>query len=327
MATVVGMHGDKGNHLERCGPVTGVTGLSGGVAIVPSSEQVRFPRANLYDRQVSKPFRFLSGLEDTNKLDVDDFIRFDFNVVDNGGFERTIDPLTGLPVTLDGWTEHSEGAGNVCSETTVAGQFNGGARALKMVIASTSGQASRRKDVKVRSGEYVNITVALRGDGTRVSRFKVQILETKQWVLSDGTLTTTETDFATQTAATYATIRTSTPALMPAFTASRSDLLTLRLQPYLNGDAVGEGFADDIYVWPSTDFLSVHGHNIDPRITVELRRDDAAFAGSGVVSGPFTIGDSHAGGTAPLRADPATSAVGGTLEGGVPLVIYQPSFF
>lgn len=263
--------GDLMNHLERCGGVTGNIGLAGGVGIVTSSASSLYPKTYLYDRWASNPFLF-------NAAAADDNITIDLNLVTNGGFESGV----------TGWTDSSVGASNAGSAEAVI--FNDGAGALKLTVTTTGGsnKAERYRDITVRAGEYLNPSVALRGDGTRTVRARLYIPSTGQYVTSAGALTTTPTDFATRSTATFATTA-GTEVRMPTFAVARRDTFTLRLIVYMDGSAAGVGYADSFYVWPSVDFFSLAGHNIDPVVTVQLNRDTAAFAGAGTLEQAVTV--------------------------------------
>lgn len=208
-------------------------------------------------------------------------VTIDLSQVTNGGGEAA---------TMDGWTQNNVGASNVV--TNVDTQFNSGARAFKLTVVTTGGSNKTEfyQDVAAKAGYRMNVTVALRGDGTRTVRARVIIPATGQYVTSGGSLTTTPTDFATRTLASWATTAP-VSFTMPAYSQGVPyGEYAVRLLAYMDGSAAGEGFVDDFYLWPSTDVAAVLGHDITPAVTAfELRRDTAAFAGAGTLeSGAFS---------------------------------------
>jgi len=187
---------------------------------------------------------------------------------------------------LNNWTDASVGASNACTKTTVAGEFNSGAAAMKMTVATTGGSnlAGRYQDVTVRAGERVNFTCAIRGDSTRTARVKIQNRQTQSYLTSGGAWQAGATDYATRSTNTYSTSGP-TSFTVESPTTYRPDLqtFTLRITCYVDGSSAGSGYVDDVYLWPSADTLACIGHNFDPGVSFEVRRDTAAFAGAGTV--------------------------------------------
>jgi len=74
-------------------------------------------------------------------------------------------------------------------------------------------------------------------------------------------------DFVARSQATY--LETKVLGLrMEPMPSRRPDLaiMTLRLEPYMDGSVAGSAFVDSFYLWPSTDLVSAHGHNLDPQL-------------------------------------------------------------
>lgn len=252
------------NNLER---MSGTPTLS-------ASADANNPATNLYARVPSSPLVIGSAATDLT-------ITFDQNETTNGGFE------TASPA-LDGWTEASVGASNVTARTTTAGEFNAGAAGMKMTIATTgaSNLAGRYTDEPVRAGETVYLTGALRGDGTVTARIQVRNLDTGKYLTSGGAWQAAATDWYTRSTATYATQGPSA-VVIESLPTGQYELasMTLRILCYVDGSATGDGFVDDVYLWPASDFISIHGHNLTPRVAVQIRRSTDNFAGSDTQEG------------------------------------------
>ncbi len=233
--------------------------------VTSSSADSDWPLTSLYNYRPASEFRF-------NAAAADDYVELDSNVVSNGGFETS---------TLSGWTDGSVGASNAISEE--GSIVDGGAKAMKLTL-TTSGSSNHTtgyQDIEARAGERWNFSAALRGDGTVSARLRIYIVEAGRWLSSDlTTWASTAQDVDTVSAASYAT-HTGTFTLPSMATLQRATV-TLRVS-IVAAEASGSGaaYADDVYFWPSWDFVSVHGHNLAiPGITVQLRESTDAFSGS-----------------------------------------------
>ena len=250
--------GDLANALERS--ITAPT---------PSpAADTNFAVTALKDRIPSSAFRFGS-------LTADPTLTFDLNIVTNE------DMVLNAGGNVSSWTEANTGTGNVTYDAT---GDEAGAPGMKFV--SGTGTAVAYQDITARAGEKVNWTVALKGDGTRAVALRVFNRNTgKYW--TGSAWSATPTDLATRTTATFATSSGSfTIESAPAYRADLQ-LMTLRVTIQV-ATASGTCFADSCYLWPSVDFVSVHGHNIDPVISLELRRDSAAFGDAGTLEATIT---------------------------------------
>lgn len=250
--------GDLANALERI--ITAPT---------PSpTADTNFAVTALYDRIPSSAFRFGS-------LTADPTLTFDLNIVTNG------DMVLNSGGNVSSWTEANTGTGDVTYDAT-----GGESAGAGMKFVSGTGTAVAYQDITARAGERLSWTVGLKGDGTRAVALRVFNRQTgKYW--TGSAWSATPTDLATRTTATFAT---STGALtVESAPAYRPDLQLMTLRVTLQvTTASGTCYADNCYVWPSVDIVSVHGHNIDPVISLELRRDTAAFAGAGTLEATIT---------------------------------------
>jgi len=128
----------------------------GTVSISPSAASVS-DAANLYDGDPGCPLLFsATGAGDA---------KVDCNALTNPGFETS---------TLSGWTSNDGGfSPGTSSQTTTAGEFRSGSKALKLTGPSPGGQAARYQTITVRPGEYRKATFYIKGDATAVVYLKL----------------------------------------------------------------------------------------------------------------------------------------------------------
>lgn len=229
------------------------------------------PATRLYDDEPGSVGRFGS-------ISADQTITADHNLVTNG------DMVGNSGGNLTTWVESNTGTGDVTYDAT-GGKSGGAGMKLNNPAASTS---SAYQDIRVRAGERLVITAELKGGGANAVRLRIQNLQTGNYLTGALAWQAAATDVFTETGAAFATKGPSafTVESSPTY---RPDLqvMTLRIT-ILNDTASTTMFADDIYLWPSTDLVAVCWHNIDPRISLELRRDSAAFAGAGTLEATIT---------------------------------------
>lgn len=234
--------------------------------VTSSSASSLFPLASLWNEFPSSVFKF-------NAAAADDYIECDGDIVQDGDFEDGI----------DGWTEDCVGGGNTTSlEETL---FDTGSKALKLTLAahgSGAYYASRYKDLQCRAGERLNFSVRLRGDGVVSARLRLYIVEAGLYLDSDlTTWTTSAVDVDSVSAAGYASH--TGQITLPGMSTLRLPEVTLRLSVVAQESAsTGAAYADNIFLWPSWNFVSVHGHNLGP-VAMELRESTDAFGASDVL--------------------------------------------
>lgn len=257
--TLLYLAGDQLNALE--------TLLSG--AVTSTSEDSDYPLSHLYAEpgiyQPSRPFRF-------NAIAADLHVTWDLQRVTNGDFE------TG---TLDGWTDASTGTGSTDKEASIV---NGGTGALKCSGGAGPGVGQRYQDVTVRTGSYFKIAAQLRGDGSASARCRVQCLQTgRYW---DGAAWGAADDLDAESGAAYR-------AMAETFQIETWDavggvpLVTLRIWFLCNEN--GDGYVDDVELYEGLNWLSIHGHNLTPVISPQLRSSTDAFSASDDLEATLTI--------------------------------------
>lgn len=252
--------GDKVNHIEQAETIT------------VSSEDTLFPKENLFDQLPSKVFKF-------NTAAADDKATADLNILFNGGYETW--SLTNVP---DSWTDESGGSSTLSEETTIKSE---GTSALKLNAASGS-IAKAQQDITVLSGQAMSITVDVRGDGgTNAVIIRIQDRETAKYLDNAGAWQTSATDFVNRNTASFAT--TTTTFTVETYATTLRHQVTLRCTAELSGAGGAQvGYVDAFYVWPHSDFASVHGHNLGSNIDLELRSSINNFTGDDTDRGSFT---------------------------------------
>jgi hypothetical protein len=239
------MTGEKFNQLEDA------------ISITPTTENVLFPKENLYSQDQGEVFRF-------NTVGTDDVVTVDLNKIINGTFETWTE--SDVP---DDWTDESTGTGALSEETTIV---NSGSSALKLVGAGASDIAICQQELQVLSGKVLTIEGAIRGDGVDSVNIQVRCLETGKYLNSSNTWQTAVTSVATRSTASY-NLETST-FTMDDFSTTGRHLLTLQIQIYTEGTGYADGFA----LWQHWNFASIHGHNLGSMITPEIRSSTDDFS-------------------------------------------------
>lgn len=252
--------GEYGNKLERA-------------TLTSTSADSLAPLSRLVIGRPCKPFRFAAaGADDSITADLDiacSWFDEDGVLQKNGGFEDG----------LDGWTDASVGASNVATvEETL---FHEGAKAAKITLA-TAGAGNHctiypTEDLVIRTGEEVNVKVALRGDGTIYSRFRVYIPELGLYLQSDGTWTSSVTDLWTELTTGYV-VKGPLTFTVPSFATTNRGTVTVRLIALAaEASNTGTAYVDDVRCWPSWDAAAFHGVAYGP-VDVELRSSDDGFS-------------------------------------------------
>lgn len=236
------------NHLSR-GTVTQTVGSTASL----------YPLTNLYNRRPDKPWRCngVGSAVPTNTFKIDTLL------LTNADFETYSSGFTG-------WTSSVTGTGAIADEGSLV---HAGSHAAKFVPGN--GTAYLYQDVTVRSGEIIYVYAWLRGDGTGAVDVRLQLLETGQYYAS-GAWSTTPGDWATRTTASYA--QSQEAVTIPAYTATLRDTLTLRVR--IGCDDAGQvAYVDDASVTLGVDWLSIHGHNLDPSSTIAVTSswDDSSY--------------------------------------------------
>ena len=238
--------------------------LEGAASITTSSESSLFEKWRLVDREPGSIFRFASaGAND--RIDID--LSRDFN----GGFEGAFD--NGVP---EKWTDASNGTGALEEETAEV-HTGGSTKALRLNGGGSGNEAVAKVQIKVLSGWAMTLQGYLRGDGTDAATMRAKILETGQYLQSDGTLSSSEVDFGSESGSAY--VEQNASFTVPGFSSTQRHSVTLEIE--LRNDGDGLAYADDIALWPHWNFVSLHHHNLGANIAPTVSSDAAAdFSGA-----------------------------------------------
>lgn len=227
------------NHLTR-------------TATAPSMDPVAlslFPALNLYDNRSSKPAIYSVAQNDST-------IRFDLDIVTGGSFESTGD--------VDAWSVL--GVGTLTAGGGGPGAYEGaGTMTVTPDFGGSAIEAIAYEDVTVRSGEELTFTAAAASGATSGTAIvKVRNRQTGKWLRgSDMTWTSSESTILSTTATSefdFESVLFSVESLDTCIT----DTVTLRIYLTTTGT---EGYFDAVHLWPSINWVSIHGHNIPPFIT------------------------------------------------------------
>ncbi len=254
--SLIFLAGEKLNILEQAATVTPS----------PAADSL-FPVTNLCAGTPQEPFQFSATASAST-------ITTDLNIVLNSGLE---DWTTGDP---DNWEKEENGSSAVTEETSLV---NGGSSAAKLTSVSNA-DVLIYQDLTCLAGWRVNLEAALRGDGSVPVRLRIRCLETGKYYTSGGSWTTTPTDYATRTTASYAD--TTVTLSLDDWEITLLHQVTLRLEFAVT--ETGVGYVDDVHAWPSWDFGSVHHHNIGANVTIQLRSSTDNFSSSDVLKATMT---------------------------------------
>lgn len=244
-------------------PLVVVDNLAEVGTLSSSSASTYRPLANLAVRDGSRPFQFAAAA-------ADDYVHLDLNDPSLDGFEGA---------TLL-WTDTSAGASNTAALAT--DQKNAGAKSMKLHYATAGATAYARGQfdiTNVPAGQRRNLNCALRGDATLTVHLYAFIPECGLYLdPATQTWTATPTDFASRSAATWATTAAVT-FVMPTrvtYPVCRRRRMTLRLVAYVqHASSTGDAWVDDVYCWPSVDFVGFHSHDLGSVSVVWQTSDDA----------------------------------------------------
>lgn len=250
--SIVLLAGDKMNVWNR-GTLTVSTG------------HADFPGSNLADGRPSRPWRAAALASDILLTCDGDILVTDGEHV--GKFDTA--------AHLAAWT----GTGTLSLETT---DFATGPGAG--LLTSAGSAATRTYVVTVRAGERLTVAAKARG-GTAAGIVRVRNRKTGSYLTSAGAWQASSADYVNQSGASYAS--TSNVVTVESFPSPCLEP-TADLEIVLTQSGAGTSYYDDIYVFPSFDWMSVHGHNIDNHVAAEFRSSTDAFSASDTLEATLT---------------------------------------
>jgi hypothetical protein len=230
-----------------------------------------FPVAGLADGYTEVPFMFGSAGTDST-------LTWDFNVITNGNMAGN----SGGNLTT--WVESNTGTGDVAYDATGGVSSSPG---MKLSTGTTS-TASAYQDISVRPGEELTLVAQLKSQTGKTIRLRVQNRHSMKWLSSAGAWQAAQTDVFTETGTSFvAKTKTFSVEAFAALLWPTLFNITLRIIIATDDSSVTGVWADQVYCWPSWSWFSIHGHDLPPQISVDLRRSTDNFAASdvSVVSG------------------------------------------
>lgn len=257
MSAALLMTGRRPNLLARARVVT------------VSSQDTKYPVENIYNNDPATPFRFGSaGTDVVITGDLAAYTNGDFEIFSAGQFT--------------GWSVFGPGA----VAQTASGQ-GGSTSALSIQRGATLTYEYR--DVSVRAGEEWRLDGwGRRGAvGTATATIRIQNRATGKYLTSGGAWQVAVADLYTNATTTY------TNALLTFIVESaalcQADEVPLRLELMAigGGASTDTAFFDNVWMWPTWDYVSAHGHNIPPGFIVpEIHSSTDNFSGSDTTEAP-----------------------------------------
>ncbi len=231
-----------------------------------------FPLSRAADGQPDQVFIFPA-------IAANDYIQADINQLLNSLFELW---TGGSP---DSWVVDVTGDGAV-SEHTGANVVSGSGLQLD---SNTTGTAAVYQDILMRSGESFEVNLfGMTSDAGHAFQVSIQNLITGNYLTSGGAWQVTPISMIVNTATSLTMV--TRQHVLESFSVTRSHIVPIRIR--LNQDGTGANIThnyDNVLIYPGVNFASVHGHNIDPKMTVELHSDDNAAFSSPTDHGDFTV--------------------------------------
>ncbi len=253
--------------------------LMGRGLVYVSDEDENYLRAGLYDDDPAVPYRAADIREDGwIKVDLNQ-VRDPADDADVGGFEVFNGNFP------KGWTPFTTGGGAL----GVALFPHSGAMALSCGVSASGGSAGVAMEITARAGETLTLnTWMMSATGGGIARVRIQNKRTGKY-LAKGGWQVAPTDCQTETAPTAYVNHVKT-FTVEGYDACQADEVTLALRLYTDTTG-GVVYFDDVYLYPGVNFFSMHGHNIEPRISVlwQYSATDTAVE----APAPYTLISSH----------------------------------
>lgn len=225
-----------------------------GTGVAASSSHSLYPASGLVDGDPTHPWIAASSGVTNAALTVDLAVAHGESP---GGYESGYAAIG---------EDRSSGGGSLANEASIV---HGGSGALKM-LAGAGGVGRHVTTHTVRPGETWRYSAWLRGDGTGSARLRVYDPITGLWWVS-GAWQASEGDVAARSTATWAEY---TGAItIDDYDAHQVREFSLEVHTVCS-DSGQVGYADDLYLWPAWDLVSLHGHNWPPALGCEVSGSD-----------------------------------------------------
>ena len=240
-----------------------------GATVTPSpAADALFPVAALYDRDPGTIFKFGS-------LTADPTITLDLGETPpNGDFEDAF--VGGLPTAAWGKTSGATLTRNASTPRSGAG------------CLQASGDLAEYGyfDLAAHAGAAFIFQAAARTvGGNCLAQVRVRNLHTGSMLKSDGTWSATPIEFLSTSATSYSFSSQAATVETPE---SGPSVMTLRVELVCHNQGGDTPLYDDVALFFGVDFASLHGHNLDPLVVVELRSSTDGFSGSNTLEATLT---------------------------------------
>lgn len=234
-----------------------------------------YPISRIADGRPSQMYLFATAA-------ADDYVQADISQLLNGDLE---DWTSGAP---DSFTVAVSGTGAVTEETTGA-KVVGGAGSGAKLANGASGTAESYQDLEVLSGEPIQFRASgLTSNADSPAEIECQNLQTGLYLNTSGTWQAGQTNCLETTSTSL--VQVSNTFAVESFLTTRSHSVTLRFRMHMDAAAASrEHNWDGLEVIPGVNLASVHGHNLDAKITAELHSDDASDFSGVTDHGDFTV--------------------------------------
>jgi hypothetical protein len=232
-------------HYFISGPLLNALGRMATAATPLPAAHLEYPVSYLYDGIAGLAFRFNSSTSDPS-------VKFDLNILDNGGFETA---LTTTATT--GWL--SAAGTTMTRSTEYASTSNSGSTySLRL-------QGTTYHDVQIRPNEALKFEWAVL-DSVNSSMVYAQIecMDLGKYLTSTGGWSTASTTYVVSTTAGGAWNTGSLTFVSPSLADLLQDTATLRVTLYA---ASTYAYFDDVVLYPGVSWASAHGHNWTPAVS------------------------------------------------------------
>lgn len=205
-----------------------------------------FPVTHAYDNRSAKAAMFSAAQDDS-------VVTFNQTMVQGGGFESDADVAE--------WTVLGVG-----SQAKDATSPHAGTYSLLITPGGSAVEVITYQDVLVRAGEELTFQAAAKA-GTGDAVIRIRNRQTGNWLDTNGAWQASVTALFTETGGSWQTCAET--FTVESLSTCKEDTVYLRI--FLRGDQ-GTARFDQVALFPSVNWASVHGHNIPPFIVPTLQR-------------------------------------------------------